>query len=606
MEIAVTYLSSTEAEPLAPPPYAADASNGGTETEPLAPIPRAADIRDRSWFSSLTSWGSSGAVVALLIVLIGLPLGFVLGGAFADGGRPIVEVVTDPQFPKIMGTTIVLGIGSVIIAVVLGTLLAWCAHRLPPGRSWLGFLPLLPLVLPPMAIVVGYAFLFSPRVGYINSLLRMLPWWSDLTDGPTDLYTVFGIVLITGVIYTSFVFLFVKTALSQMHQDLIDAASAAGAGPITVFFRIVVPLLRPALVYGAITVLVMSLGQVTVPLYLGRQNGINVLSTAVLQELNGYPRDLGVVAAWGLPILLAGMAAIIVERNSLRDGKRFVTVGARGARPLRPAGPLGQAFIGIFAAATIVLPLIALIIVAFQPFWSATVVPADFTLQNFQTVLTDPALLAAVRNSVVFAGGAVLITVPLSYICAQLIYRSRNGAAIAVRILSTAPLGIPAVIFGIGFLTAFILGPLKLYGNGFGLVVVYTVLMIPFTTRLMLGSLANIGRELDDAAAVNGAGILRRTVLINVPLAKSGLAAAAALVLMMMTHEFSASVLVRSPTTEVMGSVLYNLWNFGSYSETAVMALVMCVVTTICVSIAIAFGGSGALSQQITQRTRRK
>ena len=93
---------------------------------------------------------------------------------------------------------------------MLGTLLAWCASRLPPHLRILRVIPVLPIIVPAIASVVGWAFLLSPRPGYLNAALRALPWWSGLDEGPIDIYTVPWIVIITGIGLTAFVYLFVS------------------------------------------------------------------------------------------------------------------------------------------------------------------------------------------------------------------------------------------------------------------------------------------------------------------------------------------------------------------------------------------------------------
>jgi len=65
----------------------------------------------------------------------------------------------------------------------------------------------------------------------------------------------------------------------------------------------------------------------------------------------------------------------------------------------------------------------------------------------------------------------------------------------------------------------------------------------------------------------------------------------------LLTHEFAASLLVRSSTTQVMGTVLYDYWGNGTYPLVAAIALIMTAVTTIGVVIAVMIGGSDALSR---------
>jgi iron(III) transport system permease protein len=70
------------------------------------------------------------------------------------------------------------------------------------------------------------------------------------------------------------------------------------------------------------------------------------------------------------------------------------------------------------------------------------------------------------------------------------------------------------------------------------------------------------------------------------------MAGAAALMFVLLTHEFSASLLVRSPTTQVMGTVLYDEWVSGQYTTVAAVAIVMTAITTAGLLVAVLFAGS--------------
>lgn len=67
---------------------------------------------------------------------------------------------------------------------------------------------------------------------------------------------------------------------------------------------------------------------------------------------------------------------------------------------------------------------------------------------------------------------------------------------------------------------------------------------------------------------------------------------AGALMFVLLTHEFTASVLVRAPTMQVMGTVLFDHWNNGSYPLVAALAIVMTLVTASGVAAAMALSGT--------------
>ena len=91
---------------------------------------------------------------------------------------------------------------------MLGTGLAWAARRCRRRLRFLRIVPILPIILPPLAGVLGWSFLLSPHPGYLNQLLRHLPWWSGF-EGPFNVYTIPWIIIITGLALASFVYLFV-------------------------------------------------------------------------------------------------------------------------------------------------------------------------------------------------------------------------------------------------------------------------------------------------------------------------------------------------------------------------------------------------------------
>ena len=99
--------------------------------------------------------------------------------------------------------------------------------------------------------------------------------------------------------------------------------------------------------------------------------------------------------------------------------------------------------------------------------------------------------------------------------------------------------------------------PLPLYGTTAVLIITYVTLMIGHATRLQFTTLVSIGAEFAEASRACGAGTLRTLFVITLPLARKGLGATATLTFVLLFHEFSASMMVRSARTQVIGSVMY-------------------------------------------------
>lgn len=541
--------------------------------------------------TSAAGWAT--CLVTGLAVLA--PIFWTFRDSLAGGAAGVRRAMADGGWTQIVRDTAVLAVESVVVAMLVGVLLAWCAHRLPPRRRWLSLIPIAPIFVPGVALATSWAFLLSPQVGYANKVIRdVLPFLGN--SGPFNVYSIPWIALLTGISASGFVYLFVRSALSQLNQEVLDAASVSGASQFRVFFRVVLPLIRPALIYGTATTLLLGIGQVTMPLFLGRQVGISVLSTAMYQHMSTSPVDYGAASAYGLPIVVLGLILIGFQRTLVGDQARFVTAGGRAARPLARTGIAGQALVLIFGLVTFVLPLLALLYVSFSTFWTSNLSFRHLTSQNYLSIFQSSQNYAAITNTLWYTAATVVVALTVSYACARVIYdrQRRPLASLAQEVIVSLPLGVPGVIFGLGFLLAYSNQPLLslgIYGRPLSMILVYVVLVLPFATRIQLAAMAHVGTDLSDAAAICGAGYWRRLVLVELPMLRSSLGYAGGLVVALIAQEFSASIMVRSGNTQVMSTALYDTWAFSSYPVTAAYAVLMCAITAAGVALCFVLGG---------------
>ncbi|MDT0202702.1 iron ABC transporter permease [Nocardioides sp. AE5] len=535
------------------------------------------------------------AFVAVLAYFVVWPLVMLQQRAVEDGGRGYDVAFNTDGVGQVIWDTILLAGASTLIATVLGTGLAWAVTRLPSWLQWMRVLPLLPIVMPMVAVVLGWTFLLSPRPGFLNSLMRKLPWWNDLDSGPVDVYSFWWIVLITGFALTAFVFLFVSTGMQNVSADHVEAAHTNGARGTRAFFTIVFPLLRPSLIQGIGVSFLLGIGQFTAPLLLGANSGIDVVATWMLMFTASSPIDYGAAAAIGSPLLVVGLVVIVAQRVALGDQGRFVTHGGKGFRSAGKPSVWAVLAVGFYFLVSTLLPLLALVVVALSPYWTGT--PDTFTLDNIKTVLTDDRIVDAIRTSIVASLGAALLILPVGFVAALVMVRNQHNRVLRwlLDVIVALPLGVPAVVFGVGFLLAYTTGPFILYGTTWVMVLVYATLMLPFATRTLLSGLIALGDTYIAASRTCGASPFQTGLRILMPLLRGSIAGAGAIIFVMLTHEFSASLLVRAPTVQVMGTLLYDYWTNGMFPVVAAMALVMTAVTGIGVAIAMLIGGRNVM-----------
>lgn len=539
------------------------------------------------------------ALLAILGYLVVLPMIRLQALAFEDGARGYRAQYTRFDIAETLRTTVALALGSLVIALVLGTLLAFAASRLPQRLEFLRIIPILPIVMPAVANIVGWAFLLSPGPGYLNVLLRKLPWWSGSDSGPIDVYTVPWIIVLTGFGLTSFVYLFVSAGMQNIGAEHLEAAQISGSSTVGVFFRVVLPLLRPSLIYGGGIALLLGLGQFTGPLLLGQNYGVQVLTTEMYRRVSESPSDFAAAAAAGSPLVIFGLALVLIQKGLLGDQSRFVTHGGKAFAPAAGRSLWATLTIVVYALFALFIPLIGLVIVSLTPYWSGALSGDLLTLDNFRALAADNAIVGSVLTSVSTSLAAVVICVPLGYLMATLLVRGRRFKVLALLadLITALPLGIPAVIFGVGFLLTYTEPPLILYGTRTVIVLVYIVLMLPYATRMQMTAMLSLGNTYSEASVTSGASPLVTDLRVLLPLMRPTILSAVALMFILLTHEFAASLLVRASTTQVMGTLLFDLWQNGSYPLVAAMALLMTAVTTAGVAVAMLVGGRNVLSK---------
>jgi iron(III) transport system permease protein len=532
-------------------------------------------------------------------LLVAYPIGRLIVLALGDGGKNVSDALDTPGLARTLRTTVQLAVGSVAIATVLGTALAWLASRLPPRLRWAAVLPILPIVVPPIASISAWGFLLAPRSGLLNHLLRKLPMFSGYTvrtGGPINVYSFRWIIVITGVYLTSFMYVFLRAGLARLGTDVMEAGRSSGASSVRTFFTVVLPLLRPSLVYGMAICMLLGLSQFTAPLLLGANENIRVLTTEVYYYVGLH--QYGLASALSMPLLLMGLTLVLAQRQLLSNSRRFATDVGKGVQGRGRTSRLAFALLCLYGFVVVVVPILTLAIVSLSPVWTGKFDPGAMTLENFRTTLGSRATRTAIKTSLTASIAGVLIAVPLGYLATEIIHRRRGGRLLsgAVDTIVGLPLGVPAVVFGLGFLYVYSQGAVQLYGTVWIIVLLYITLMVPYAVRLQLAARMSLGDSYEAAARSSGAGMVRTHLRVVAPMMRSSIAGAAALMFVLLSHEFSASVFVRSVRTQVMGTQLYDYWSTGTAPKVAVMGIVMCVITGAGVALA-SRAGSGTLEK---------
>ncbi|WP_028033016.1 iron ABC transporter permease [Chelativorans sp. J32] len=533
---------------------------------------------------SFVLWLTLGLMALLIIYPLGLAIVYEYDNIVASF-HSLVDGPLSRTVPTVILNTLIVVFGATAIALLIGSILAWINERSDASLGFIGqLLPLCALIVPPVAGVIGWAVLLDPRAGLANFALRNLLEHFGITmrTGPFNIYTMWGLVIITSLYTVPYVFLVVSAALQRVDPAMEEASRTGGAGPIKTMMRVTLPAIRPALAASLLLGVISGLSLFSVPAVLGGGARIDVISVYIFRLLQSYPAQTGPAITLSIGLLALVQILLVLQNLVTRPG-RNAAISGKGFRatPVR-LGKLrwiAYAVAVLYLLATAVLPILGLLLVSLQPFWTPAVNFSTLTLANFSFVLfenrqTVSALINSVTLGFIVASFNMLVTGAFA------LHFARNGKARKLAdILTGIPATIPHTVIGVAFILAFSREPLRIYGTTAILLLAYIVMTLSYAARAAASAAASIGGELSEASRVSKASDMKTLWRISLPLAMPGLVAGWIMVFVHTVGEVTASAFLSGTHNPVIGRVLLDLWNFGNFPQVASLALVITAIS---------------------------
>ena len=528
------------------------------------------------------------ASALLLGALVIYPVGRMLQGLVVVDGRFTLEsfakAFSEPALPEIAIDTLVFVALVVALSLAIGALLAWLAERSDAHLGWAtSIVPLVPLLLPSIAGTIGWVLLLAPRAGLLNVLIRNVSG-SDAPTGPIDIFSLPGMVAVGVMHSVPFAYLAVSSALRNVDSSFEEASRTSGAGITRTVFRVSLPMVRPALISATVLLLIASIGLFSVPAILGANAHFTVLSVHIYRLVNvRFPPAVNEAVVLSMVALAVVEAVMVLQWFAA--GRRFQTMGAQGLRRARfPLGRMrwpARALVLFYLLLAGVLPLISLVFVSFERFWTPDVTWSVLTLDHLNEIFAaNPIFMAALRNSLLMGVTVAVIDLGIAIMIAYYVSRSPGRLARLMDVTSALPATIPHIVLGVAFLVAFSQPPVRLYGTAAILIVAYLGIFLPQASQSAKGAFGQISPDLAEASRVFGASEARTFFRILLPLILPSALAGVLLVAVLAINETNASVLLSSSATPVVGPTIYNQWNQGSVPTVAAFATLVCALNT--------------------------
>jgi iron(III) transport system permease protein len=520
----------------------------------------------------------------LLVFLMVLPLGAIFRSSLWDESgftfTRYLEVFTNAQFLKAIWNTVIISTWVGAISVAVGALLAWLVTRTDvPWKKTIRALVMASFVTPPFLGAFAWTLLAGPNAGSLNKLYRAV------TGSEGALFNIFsmpGLIFVMALYSFPYVFSMIANVCELISSDLEDAAEILGANKWRTAWSITLPLALPALLGGFILAFLQSLSLFGAPAILGLPAGLHTITTQIW-ALFQYPPRLDLAAAFSVPLLLATMGLIAVQKKIL-GRKGYSTVGGKGGqkRLIRLGWgrfPVLLFVLGILSL-SVFLPYWILLKAALSQAWAMPLTWDNFTLKNlsfafFEYGDTQLAIYNTFKLGLLTATLGTVLATLIAYITNRNLFRGARYLSF----FALAPLVIPGIVLAVGLFIAYTRPPLVLYGTVWILFVAYLTKEMPIGFSQAESTFKSIHPELEDASRIIGANRLTSLIDVTAPLARSGLIAAWSFIFIGVIRELSASILLFAPKSKVVSVVIFDLKEEGQVGVIAVLGILLLVVS---------------------------
>ncbi len=474
--------------------------------------------------------------------------------------------------------TILLMLGSGAIAGFLGSFTAWCMtfYQFPLKRL-LDLLIFLPFVMPPWISAWSWKEVLDYAGPYHNMLkyLASFGFPIDPNNWLIRIDNLLGAIFILSFTHFPYVYLLCKIAFKGQSANLTEAAHAFGHGGFRFFYRISIPLIRPALAAGILLVMMESLSDYGTVKYFS----VPVLSLAV-EDAWIYRADYGAASIISVVILVLALGMIILEqlfRGKMRsyaqnEDKRIAIIKLT---PIKSFGLITMLCLPIIVGLLVPLTIIL-----------------GSTFRRLQDHYDISKLMTASVNSVALSLVTTLITL---FVAILLVWSVKNSSVKATRYITraaTITYGIPGMVLASAIL---IFGSIldQFFGR-FGIIFVGSALLLIYAWSIRFLAMAvgnmdagfsQIRPAMVDSARMLGVSWYHSLSKIYFPLLKGFILTAGVMIFVECMKELTLALMMRPFGMELLS--LY-VWQYGALEqleEAAPGALILIIIS--CISIII-------------------
>jgi iron(III) transport system permease protein len=548
----------------------------------------AAESTSRRFSISTQTWLVGGLTLVLGFMVL-YPIGAVLVNSFlpsatfdSAGFATWSKAFQDPDVLAAIWNTLKVQFANQGISVPVAIVIAWVLARTDvPFKRWLEFGFWILFFLPALGVTTGWLLFFDPNYGLVNKWLQ--DW--GLASGPTfNMYSFWGIVFAHLTTYAISVKVMLLTpAFRNMDGSIEEAARMSGASVWSSTWRIVIPLMTPAIFVVFLMSLIRGLEAFEIELFLGVPFNFWVYTTKIYQLVAHAPPQYAQAGVLASAILFIMLPFILLQRWASTRRSYAVVSGKYIARVNRLGRWRWPVFFAILAIVLFmsILPLGLLLTGSIMKLFGFFGLPEMWTLQHWRDAFADVTFTLGLKNMLVLGFGTALCAAVVYVFVAYCTVRIKSRFQAPLDILSWLPLTIPGIILGFGYLFMVIQVPVftPLYGTIFVMILVSFLGAITLGVQVIKVHMLQLGSEIEEAGRTAGASWLETFRRVILPLTVPAVTVVAVLVFASTIRQIGSVILLSTGETRVLAVLQLDFLTDGRLGPAAVIGVIIVLIS---------------------------
>ena len=493
------------------------------------------------------------------------------------------RIFSKAYYLRAMGNSFKVTLAVTLFSVLLATPLAYLmAVYQIRGKTVLEILVLVSSMSAPFIGAYSWIMLFG-RGGSVTGFLKdtfgfLLP----------DIYGFPGIVLVMSLQLYSLVYMFVSGAFKNMDNSLIEASESMGCTGVRKMFKIVLPLLMPTLLAGALMVFMRTFADYGTPRLIGE--GYMTLPVLVYNEFMGEVGGNDGLAAAISIVAVVITTSVFLFQKLVVSRKQFSMSALHPIQPKKLKG-IGSVLAHLYCYIIVAIAMLPQLYVVYSSFrkTSGKLFVPGFSLNSYVEAFTTVG--KSIINTYVLGFASIAVIVVVAILIAYVVVRRKNALNSALDVTTMFPETVAGSILGIALLMAFSKKPLYFSQTAFIMILSYVIRRLPYTVRSSSAILQQISPSIEEASISLGASNMKTFFKVTVPMMLPGVISGAILSWIMIITELSTSIILYTTHTKTMTLEIYSQIIRGNDGVAAAISSILTFSTVI--ALAVFFKVSG-------------